>query len=124
MIPKIIHYCWFGPSHTEEQTLKLKSVIEQWQKVCPDYQIIEWNETNFDFSENKFASEAYFAKKWAFVADYARLKVLEEYGGIYLDTDIELLKNFDSLLNYPAFIGFENNCIPTAKMDMKSENNG
>ena len=109
MIPKIIHYCWFGNFHTEEQILKLNTIIKQWQKVCPDYQIIEWNESNFNFKENKFASEAYFTKKWAFVADYARLKVLEEYGGIYLDTDVELLKNFDSLLNYPAFIGFENN---------------
>ena len=107
MIPKVIHYCWFGKKHTQVQMDKLQKTISNWKNFCPDYQIIEWNEENFDFDSNRFATEAYFTKKWAFVADYARLKILEEYGGIYLDTDVELLKNFDIFLNLPAFLGFE-----------------
>ena len=107
MIPKIIHYCWFGDNHTQQQIDNLNKVVSHWKEKCPDYKIIEWNESNFDISKNRFASEAYLCRKWAFVADYARMKVLEEYGGIYLDTDVELLNNFDNFLDLPAFFGFE-----------------
>ena len=76
MIPKMIHFCWFGGKRNSSQEMKLQKTLSNWKKICPDYQIIEWNEENFDFSKNRFATEAYFAKKWAFVADYARLKIL------------------------------------------------
>ncbi|SUP37230.1 glycosyltransferase family 32 protein [Veillonella criceti] len=112
MIPKIIHYCWFGGKPLPK---KYKKYIETWKKYCPDYEIIEWNENNFDINQNRFCKEAYEAKKWAFVADYVRLKVLCEYGGIYLDTDIEVCKSFDKILGYDAFVGFESSdCISTA----------
>ena len=104
MIPKIIHYCWFGKNEKPKEILEC---IESWKKYCPDYQIIEWNEDNFDFSHCKYAKEAYEEKKWAFVADYARIKVLLDHGGVYLDTDVEIIKNIDELLVNEAFIGFE-----------------
>lgn len=81
MIPKKIHYCWFGGKELPED---VKSYIETWKKYCPDYEIIEWNENNFDVTQNQYCKEAYEAKKWAFVSDYARLKVLYDYGGIYI----------------------------------------
>lgn len=105
MIPKIIHYCWVG------NTPKPKSVlycIESWKKFCPNYEIREWNESNYDFSKNVYMKQAYEAKKWGFVPDYARLDIIYEYGGIYLDTDVELIKSFDEMLNQTAFMGFEN----------------
>ena len=105
MIPKIIHYCWVG------NTPKPKSVlycIESWKKFCPDYEIKEWNESNYDFSKNHYMKQAYDAKKWGFVPDYARLDIIYQYGGIYLDTDVELVKSFDELLDQDAFMGFEN----------------
>lgn len=105
MIPKIIHYCWVG------NCTKPKSVlycIESWKKFCPDYKIVEWNESNYDFSKNGYMRQAYEAKKWGFVPDYARLDIIYQYGGIYLDTDVELIKNLDELLSYKAFMGFEN----------------
>ncbi len=111
MIPKIIHYCWFGGNPLPELAQKC---IASWKKYCPDYEIIEWNESNFDFSSCDYAREAYEAKKWAFVTDYVRLKVLYDYGGIYMDTDVEVLKPLDSLLHYEAVSGFESNTqIPT-----------
>lgn len=105
MIPKIIHYCWFGGN---DLTDEVKKYIATWRKYCPDYKIIEWNEQNFDINCNEYAKEAYEAKKWAFVSDYARLKVLYEYGGIYMDTDVEVVKSFDDLLKCKAFMCFEN----------------
>lgn len=104
MIPKIIHYCWFGGNPLPEN---VKGYIRTWKKYCPDYEIKQWDESNFDVSQNQYCREAYESKKWAFVSDYARLKVLYECGGIYMDTDIEMVKNPDSLLNYRAFSGFE-----------------
>lgn len=104
MIPKIIHYCWFGGNPLTDD---VKNYINTWKKFLPDYEIKEWNESNFDITENSFAAEAYKNKKWAFVADYARLKILEEYGGIYLDTDVEVLKSMDPLLKYQGFCGFQ-----------------
>ena len=103
MIPKVIHYCWYG----EKKKPKLvRDCITSWKKHLPDYQIIEWNESNTDFA-HPFVKEAYRQKKWAFVADYTRLKKIEEFGGIYLDTDMMVLKSFDSLLINTCFFGAE-----------------
>lgn len=101
MIPKIIHYCWFGGSPFPRE---VKKCIASWKKNCPDYKIVFWNEDNFDYNDCMFAKEAYKHKAWAFVSDYARLKIINENGGIYLDTDVELLKNLDSLLNEKCFL--------------------
>lgn len=109
MIPKIIHYCWFGGNPLPE---KDKKCIESWKKFCPDYQIIEWNESNFDVNCCQYVKEAYEAKKWAFVSDYARIYALYTMGGIYLDTDVELLKSFDKFLFHTAFTGFESTQYP------------
>ena len=114
MIPKKIHYCWFGKNPLPEQ---IKQYIETWKKYCHDYEIIEWNEDNFDVNQNQYCREAYEAKKWAFVSDYARLKVLYDNGGIYMDTDVEVVKPLDDLLNYNWFSGFESeDRIPTGTM--------
>lgn len=104
MIPKVIHYCWFG---SKEKPEKVKKCIESWKKYCPDYQIIEWNESNYDISKNRYMHEAYKMKKWGFVPDFARLDIIYEHGGIYLDTDVELIKCLDSLLENKCFMGFE-----------------
>lgn len=104
MIPKIIHYCWVGNCPKPESVLYC---IESWKKFCPDYKIIEWNESNYDFSKNEYMRQAYEEKKWGFVPDYARLDIVYQYGGIYLDTDVELIRNLDGLLSYKAFMGFE-----------------
>ena len=103
-IPKIIHYCWIG---TKEKPESVQYCIESWRKFCPDYEIIEWNERNYDFTKNEYMKEAYEAKKWGFATDYARLDIIYNYGGIYLDTDVEIIKSFDDLLDEEAFIGFE-----------------
>lgn len=114
MIPKIIHYCWFGGNPLPELAQKC---IASWQKFCPDYEIIEWNENNFDIGSCKYAEEAYNAHKWAFVSDVARLYALVTCGGIYMDTDVELLKPIDDLLEYEALSGFESEeRIPTGLM--------
>ena len=105
MITKIIHYCWFGNG---TKNRKINRCMDTWKKYCPDYQIIEWNELNSDFLANPFVRSAYESKKYAFVSDYIRLQVVYQYGGIYLDTDVELIKNLDSLLDNKALIGFEN----------------
>lgn len=104
MIPKVIHYCWFGHNEMPE---KAKECIESWKKYFPDYEIKEWNEDNFPIEQCAYTKEAYAAKKWAFVSDYARFKILYENGGIYLDTDVEVVKPFDNLLVNKAFMGFE-----------------
>ena len=103
-IPKIIHYCWFGGGPINPESRKC---IESWKKYCPDYKIIEWNEQNFEISQNRYAQQAYEAKKYAFVSDYVRLAVLYRYGGIYLDTDVELVRPLDELLEHKGFIGME-----------------
>ena len=92
MIPKIIHYCWIGGTPLPEIA---KKCIESWKKCCPDYEIREWNESNYDFTQNVYMKEAYEVKKWGFVPDYARLDIIYRYGGFYLDTDVELLKSLD-----------------------------
>ena len=103
-IPKIIHYCWFGGAPIPE---KDKACIESWRKFCPDYEIIEWNESNYDITKNRYMKEAYDVKKWGFVPDYARLDIIYTQGGIYLDTDVEIIRNMDPLLEDEAFMGFE-----------------
>ena len=103
-IPKIIHYCWVGGDPKPQSVLYC---IESWKRCCPDYEIREWNETNYDFSKNKYMRQAYEAKKWGFVPDYARLDIVYEHGGIYLDTDVEMVRSFDKLLEHESFFGFE-----------------
>lgn len=105
MIPPIIHYCWFGRNPKPKLA---EQCLASWQKYCPGYEIIEWNEDTYDLSQAPlYVRQAYEAKKWAFVTDYVRLQVVYERGGIYLDTDVELVRNPDEFLNYPAFFGFE-----------------
>lgn len=114
MIPKKIHYCWFGRNPMPELA---KKCIDSWKKYCPDYELIEWNETNFDLTLNAYVQEAYNAKKWAFVTDYVRLYVLVNYGGIYMDTDVEVIGSLDKFLDNEAFSGFETpKSIPTGIM--------
>lgn len=105
MIPKIIHYCWFGDSKVPTLT---KKCISSWRKCCPEYKIIEWNESNIKL-DNWYLSFCYQNRKWAFLSDLVRLLVIYQYGGIYLDTDVELLKPLDSLLSFDAFYAFETN---------------
>ena len=104
MIPKKIHYCWFGRGEMSELALKC---IESWHKYMPDYEYKPWNEDNFDIDSFQYAKEAYEAKKYAFVSDVARLYALKNEGGIYLDVDFEVFKPFDDLLHHRAFAGFE-----------------
>lgn len=105
MIPKVIHYCWFGGA---EKPKSVKKCIASWQKFCPDYKIVEWNENNFDINQNDYTKMCIEQKKYAFLSDYARLIIVEEYGGVYFDTDVELVKPIDFLLGNDAFFCFEN----------------
>ena len=104
MIPKIIHYCWFGGNPLPELARKC---IASWKKYFPNYEIKEWNESNYDVYKIPYTSEAYNAKKYAFVSDYARFDILYQYGGIYFDTDVEAIKSFDSILKNGGFMGLE-----------------
>lgn len=104
LIPKIIHYCWFGKKEIPEQ---YKIWIKSWKKYCPDYEVIEWNENNYDYTKNQYTYEAYKSGKWSFVSDYARLDIIYNNGGIYLDTDVELVKNLDELLFQKGFMGLQ-----------------
>ena len=114
MIPKVIHYCWFGRNPLPELTVKC---IESWKKFCPDYEIVRWDESNFDIASCDYAREAYEAKKYAFVSDYARLKVLVDHGGVYMDADVEVIKPLDKFLSEQAFSGFDSLItIPTGIM--------
>lgn len=106
MIPKIIHYCWFGEN---EIPAKLKKCMESWSKKMPDYQVMRWDETNFDVHCTLWTSQAYLEKKYAFVSDYVRLLALYNFGGIYLDTDVLIKKSLNPFLEYKAFTGFESN---------------
>lgn len=114
MIPKIIHYCWFGG---KEMPKLAKKCLKSWEKYCPDYKIMCWNEETFDINSNQYVKEAYENKKFAFVTDYVRLYALYNYGGVYMDTDVEVLKPIDNFLENKAFSGFEsNNTVPTGIM--------
>lgn len=108
---KIIHYCWFGPKPLSKLT---KKCIESWKKYLPDFEIKEWNERNFDVTQCLFVKEAYEAKKWAYVADYTRFKVLELYGGLYLDTDMEIISDISEYLEKDFFVGKEDSNMANA----------
>lgn len=103
-IPKTIHYCWFGGQRIPDV---YREYMESWKRFCPDYEIRRWDEGNFDISQSAYMSQAYRHKKWAFVSDYARIRILYEYGGIYLDTDVELLRSWDEFLYSGFFCGME-----------------
>lgn len=104
MIPPKIHYCWFGRN---ELPSKAKKCIASWKRYCPDYEIIEWNEDNFDVCQNSYTRFTYENKKYAFLSDYARLLIIYQEGGIYFDVDVEVVRSLDDLLKEKAFLGFE-----------------
>jgi hypothetical protein len=104
MIPKKIHYCWFGGG---EKPALAEKCIQSWRRFCPDWEIIEWSEENFDLDQNAYVRYCYDNKKWAFLSDYVRLAVVCTHGGVYFDTDVELLRPLDDLLAYGAFYSFE-----------------
>ena len=106
MIPKKIHYCWFGRG---EKNKLVNKCIASWKKYCPDYEIIEWNEDNFDVNANDYLKYCCENRKWAYLSDLARLMIVYEQGGVYFDTDVELIRKPDELLQYGAFYCFENN---------------
>ena len=118
MIPKVIHYCWFGGI---EKPKLAKRCINSWKKLCSDYEIIEWNESNFDVYQNAYTTYLYDNQKYAFLSDYARLKIIYENGGLYFDTDVELIKSPDSLLIYGAFYGFENDLYVASGLGFGAE---
>ena len=120
MIPKIINYCWFGGNPLPETAEKC---IKSWNKNFPDYEIKEWNESNFDLNCCDYIKEAYEAKKWAFVSDYARFWILYRYGGLYFDTDVEVIKPMDDLIGNGAFMGCEQT-LDIVKKDSLSINPG
>lgn len=105
MIPEVIHYCWFGKGQKSKLTQKC---IDSWRKYCPDYEIIEWNEDNFDLNYNSYIRYCYDNRKWAYLSDLVRLIIVYQYGGIYFDTDVEVVSPFDPLLENEAFFSFEN----------------
>lgn len=104
MIPKIIHYCWFGGNPLPPLT---QECIASWKKYLPDYEIKEWNESNFDVNSIPYTAEAYKQKKYAYVSDYARFEIIYKYGGIYFDTDVEVIKPMDDIIARGCFMGFE-----------------
>ena len=114
MIPQIIHYCWFGGNQLPEVA---KANIESWKHYLPNYTIKEWNEDTFDVYSNEYVREAYTSKKWAFITDYVRLYALSTEGGVYMDTDVEVIKCLDPFLEEKGFSGFERvNAVPTGIM--------
>lgn len=104
MIPKVIHYCWFGRNSLPESAVKC---IDSWRKFFPDYEIREWNEDNFDINIIPYTAEAYSVKKYAFVSDYARFWILYHYGGLYFDTDVEVIKPMEDIIQRGPFMGIE-----------------
>ena len=119
-IAKIIHYCWFGDKQKSEF---INKCISSWNNILEDYEIIEWNESNFNININNYVREAYEQKKYAFVSDYVRVYALYNYGGIYLDTDVEVFKKFDDLLENDSFWGFEEkDYIATSTIGAKKGN--
>lgn len=124
MIPKIIHYCWFGGAELPNLAQKC---IASWRKYCPDYEIREWNERNYDISSKPlYVRQAYEKKKWAFVSDYARFDILYQYGGLYFDTDVEMIRPIESILERGAFLGCEkpmsdNNIMVNPGLGMAAE---
>ncbi|WP_160665693.1 glycosyltransferase [Colidextribacter sp. OB.20] len=104
LIPKKIHYCWFGENSIPTE---LQKCMDSWKRFCPDYEIVRWDESSYDIHKTPYMEQAYAHKKWGFVSDFARLDILYQHGGIYLDTDVELLRNLDELLYQPAFCSIE-----------------
>ena len=120
MIPKVIHYCWFGKKSLPSLALKC---LNSWKTYLPDYQLMLWNEKNFEINSVTYVKEAYLSGKYAFVTDYVRLYVLYHFGGIYMDTDVEVVKNMDDLLILPGFSGFESDKdVPTGIMACEKYN--
>lgn len=120
MIPKMIHYCWYG---NKEKPVKFQKYMKTWRKMGGGYEVIEWNETNCDLQCNNYIKKAVEYKNWAFVSDYFRLRALYEFGGIYLDTDVEVYKSFDDLLNKKGFVGYMHDAlIGTAVLGFEKEN--
>ena len=117
-IPKKIHYCWFGGNAKSQLLL---NCLETWKNYFPDYEIIEWTEENFDVNVIDYTKEAYQQKKWAFVSDYARLYIIYHHGGIYFDTDVEVVKNFEHMLDQYGYLAFENT---SNEPDEKTVNTG
>lgn len=119
-IPPIIHYCWFGRGTKPDKT---KKCIASWQRFLPEYRVIEWNEDNINIANSvEYVKEAYRCRKYAFVSDYVRLYALKQMGGIYMDTDVEVLKSYNNLLHYSSFWGFEDDqymasCVIGAQKD-------
>lgn len=112
MIPKVIHYCWFGSNPLPKE---YQRYIDTWRKYMPDYEIKCWDESNFDINESPFTRKAYEDNMMAFVSDYARLKILYNNGGVYFDTDVELIKPIDDILSKGGFMGFEKNSFATGE---------
>ncbi len=117
-IPKVIHYCWFGK---KELPGMAKKCIKSWQKYCPGYEIICWNEDNFDINCNRYVKQAYDAKKWAFVSDYVRLFVIYQYGGLYFDTDVELIKPIEPLIQNGGFMGYDEKGVISTGLGFAAE---
>ncbi|WP_448754075.1 glycosyltransferase family 32 protein [Agathobacter sp.] len=120
MIPKIIHYCWFGMGDLPDT---YKRYIARWQEKMPDYKIIKWDETNCDVNCNEFVKKAYINRKYAFVSDYFRLVALYEFGGIYLDTDVDIISRFDNLLENKLVLGYIWNCLIGTAVMMSEQHN-
>lgn len=123
MIPKILHYIWVGEKEKPQEVLQF---IDGWKKYCPDYEIMEWNNNNFALTDNLYAKQAYHHKKWAFVSDYLRLYALYNYGGIYLDTDVEITDCLDEFLDNDFFTGYEsydNRFLPQTALTGAKKNN-
>ena len=119
IIPKVIHYCWFGRN---PKSSLIKKCIKSWKEKCLDYEIVEWNETNFDINCCEYVKQAYEQKKWAYVSDYARFYILNKYGGIYVDTDVQFLKPLDELLT-TKFAGFAHDDIVNTGLIMATTPN-
>lgn len=119
MIPKIIHYCWFGGKPLPEDA---KRCIASWRRYMPDYEIKEWNERNFNVRSNTYCAQAYDAKKYAFVSDFARLWVLYQEGGVYFDTDVEVIKSIDDIISNGPYMGCETS--PSEKQHIITVNPG
>ena len=121
MIPKIIHYCWFGRNPLPESA---KKCIDSWRKFLPDYEIKEWNEDNFDVNIIPYTQQAYEAKKYAFVSDYARFWILYHHGGVYFDTDVEVIRPMDDIIKKGPFMGREKGAYIKATGDNTVEVKG
>lgn len=120
LIPPVIHYCWFGKKNMPP---KYVEYIENWKVMCPNYEFMYWNESNYDITQSRYMKWAYDNEKWAFVSDYARLDILYNYGGIYLDVDVELVKSLDELRKLPAYIGFESTQMVDTGLGIGSQKN-